>query len=139
MQRNKIMVWSLGAVIHLLFSGVEPWENVKNCNTIIDLICFSKNSVPYLKIPVFPISVNIKNVDIRILLRLCMERNQLKRIHFQTLITYILNYFTKKIFSDNNLDETLKTKTGGKKGNLLIKNRAYYLEKNILFPCDFSL
>ena len=105
MQRNKITVWAMGALMNLMFSGEEPWSGHRGqTKTIMDLICFSKNNIPYIKIPHFPISLNIKNVDLRILLRFCMEKNQIKRIYIGALEQYILNYLAKLLIHDLNFD-----------------------------------
>ena len=105
MRRNKVTVWAMGSLMNLMFSGKEPWSDIGGkVNTVMDLICFSKNNVPYIKTSKFPISIKIKNVDLRILLRLCMEKNQIKRIDIDSLGQYILNYLSKLLIHDLNFD-----------------------------------
>ena len=90
--------------MHLMFSGEEPWANHRSANSIMDLISLSKDGVPNLKVPNFTISNKIKNVNIRILLRNCLERNQIKRIYDQCLEETITNYLLKILLHDINFD-----------------------------------
>ena len=97
-------MWALGALMHLMFSMEEPWANNKSINSIMDIICLSKQGIPYLKVPNFPISNKIKNVDLRILIRNCLERNQIKRIDLENLEERISNFITKLLLHDLNFD-----------------------------------
>ena len=90
--------------MHLMFSGEEPWANHRSANSIMDLISLSKDGVPNLKVPNFTISNKIKNVNIRILLRNCLERNQIKRIYDRSLEEKITNYLLKILLHDLNFD-----------------------------------
>ena len=90
--------------MHSMFTGEEPWANYRSVNSIMDLICFSKNGIPYLKVPNFHISNKIKNVDLRILLRNCLERNQIKRIYDKRIEETINNYLVKLLLHDINFD-----------------------------------
>ena len=94
----------MASLFHLMLSGDEPWENNKKIKSVIDLICFNKKDIPYLKIPNFPISRKIKNAEIRILLRNCLERNQLKRVYLGNMHEQIIKIFDKIIFYDFNFD-----------------------------------
>jgi serine/threonine protein kinase len=104
MQRNKIIVWAIGALMHLMLSGEEPWSIYGSSNTILDLLAFNKQTIPYLRVPSFPISNNIRNADLRILLRNCLERNQIKRVFLGNLEQSFLNYLTKLLIHDLNFD-----------------------------------
>ncbi len=94
----------MGSLLHLMLSGEEPWESKKNLKSILDLICFNKKDIPYLRVPEFPLSRRIKNFEMRILLRNTLERNQLKRIYLGKMEENIKKIFEKTLFFDFNLD-----------------------------------
>ena len=95
--------------MHLIFSGEEPWlkHNGKN-TTIMSHMYFSKNEIPYIKLNNFPISKKVKNVEMRIFLRMCLEHNQLKRTSFLQIEKYLYNYLTKQLVQDTNFEFFLK-------------------------------
>jgi hypothetical protein len=123
----------IGSLLHLMLSGEEPWESKKNLKSILDLICFNKRDIPYLRIPEFPISRKIRNSEMRILLRNTLERNQLKRIYLGKMEENIKKIFNKTLFYDFNLDSYDKQLY--RKGTLISLDRSPYFQKNIqLFP-----
>lgn len=91
--------------MHLIFSGEEPWlKNNGKFSTILDHLYFSKNEVPYLKVNNFLFSKNLPNVDFRIMLRWCLEFNQLKRVNFDHIESIIQDYLTNNLVRDINFD-----------------------------------
>ncbi len=109
-----------------MLSGEEPWESNKKMKTILDLIYFNLNNIPYLITPFFPISQNITNAEMRVLLRNCLERNQLKRIYLGLMEENIISIFRKQLFQDCNFDIYDKLKISK-------SNRFYYIIDLLIF------
>ena len=122
-------MWSLGALMHLVFSGEEPWlKHNGKFTTIFKHLYFSKNEGPYIKTQ-FNFSKKIENVELRILIRMCLEFNHLKRVSFEKIDNYISNYLTKIIVQDMNF-ESFGIKQKQRKGIFVFLKRLTYFEEN---------
>ena len=116
--------------MNLIFSGEEPWSkhNGKESD-LIKLLCFSKKDIPYLQVPSFPFSNKVRNVDFRLMLRGCLEQNQLKRTNFETIEEKIKEYLTLHLIQDENFDYFSKEKQS--KGIKFFLFRSHDPQKNL--------
>jgi hypothetical protein len=89
--------------MHLMLTGIEPWQDRKS-KSILDILYFSKNKIPFIKKGFFPISNKINNLDIRIFLKNTLEMNQLKRYNFRSVCDFISGYIHDFIIKDFNFD-----------------------------------
>jgi hypothetical protein len=132
LQRNKFVVWSLGALLHLILSGEEPWKKYKGrYTTIFDHLYFSKDEIPYIKLNGFIFSRNPINVDLRIMLRWCLEYYQIKRVTFDHIENILQDYLTNILIRDINFDSYRNNTRLGKRDVILdvlvLRKIQYYL------------
>ena len=112
--------------MHLIFSGEEPWLRYNGkITTILDFIYFSKAESPYLKLNSFLFSKKILNVELRTILKMSLEYNQLKRVSFVQIEKYIYNYLTRNLIQDLNLDYFVVKQKQRKGKNILIKTYSF--------------
>ena len=81
---NKVDVWSYGCIVSYLFSGYLPWCNEYKDNEVV----IQKLLLTNVK---FPIPNNIKDENIRKIIKISTENDFKKRASMQDIVDILAN------------------------------------------------